>query len=223
MLDRGIPALRMMTAWSSAMTDCAATSACLWWGAASQMSEAMAGPLTAVAATFAPPKPLVRSWYRAPDARSQAMAPYEMLARMLTPPPNTPAGAAWWPDASLSWLAGPAAAPWFPTALSAWSATPYGVHPKVWSDAAMMTLRNPFAAAWMEGASRAFLPPALAVASEIARRPSSGIPFVSYRSNGGHAVAQIAYATTSALIAAAPAVIAWLDAVAPTGAHAFSA
>ena len=212
MLDHSAPALRMMTAWSSAMTDAATAGARLWWGAASQMSEAMTGQARVAAATFAPPQRQTKSWYRAPDSRD--MTPYEMLARFVTPADHmSPAGPA-------AWFAGSAFA-WFPAGLSAWSTAPYGVHHKLWSDAAMMTMRNPFVAAWMDGASRAFLPPALASMSEIARRPSSGIPYVSYRSDGGHAVAQIAYATTSAMIAAGPAVMAWLDAVAPTASRSF--
>lgn len=211
MLDHGAPALRMMTVWSSALTDCATTGARLWWGAANQMTEAVTGQMRVAAGAFAPPQRQVKSWYRAPEPTSGGMTPYEMLARFATP-----AGYAG-STGSVGWMGTPLP-PWFPAGLSAWSTAPYGIHHKLWSDAATMAMRNPFVSAWMEGASRAFLPPALAGLSEIARRPSSGIPYVSYRSDGGHAVAQIAYATTSAMIAAGPAVIAWLDAVAPTSA-----
>jgi hypothetical protein len=214
MLDHGAPTLRMMTAWSSAMTDCATTGARLWWGTANQMSEAMSGQMRVAAATLAPPQRHTKSWYRAPDFASRETTPYEMLARFLTPM-GQPSSAG-----AQSFFAGPAL-PWLPAGMSAWSTAPYGVHHKVWSDAAMLTMRNPFVAAWMEGASRAFLPPALAGLSDIARRPSSGIPYVSYRSDSGHAVAQIAYATTSAMIAAGPAVIAWVDAVTPAASRPF--
>lgn len=207
MLDHGAPALRMFTAWSSAMTDSATTGASLWWGAANQMTEAISGHMRVAAQALAPPPRHIKSWYRAPDFAARDLTPYEMLTRFLpSGGAAAHAGPAWWGSAPM---------PWLPAGMSVWSTAPYGVHHKLWSDAALMTMRNPFVTAWMEGASRAFLPPALAMASEIARRPSSRIPYVSYRSDGGHAVAHIAYATTSAMIAAGPAVLAWLDAVAP--------
>lgn len=73
---------------------------------------------------------------------------------------------------------------------------------------------NPFQAwadAWAEGASRAMMPQHLAALTDTLRDPRAGVPFVSYRSEGGHAVAQIAHTSTRSAMAMVPAMMAFSD------------
>lgn len=82
----------------------------------------------------------------------------------------------------------------------------------MWQPAEMPT--NPFQAwadAWAEGASRAMMPQPLATLTDALRDPKAGVPFVSYRSEGGHAVAQIAHTSTRSAMAMVPAMMAFSE------------